>query len=493
MIKVKERNHHERASSRKLKIPKVLLLNPPSKNIIFRDLYHTFSSKGSYVWAPADILILSASLGHDFYVSIIDCVADKLNEKTLFNKTKIHKSFDFIISLTSSLSWNYDKKVFRKMKDSFVDSKLIIVGDFGKEHGALSLSECDEVDGMLLDFTSTNLLEVLKNWDKEMSQNQAPHNWVLRTSRGILKGPITKRNKVFEVGTPHHEQLSISKYRQPLNRRLPVATILGSVGCPFMCGFCSQSSIAWTTRPAEEIHREIQYLYELGVREIMFRDQLMEASRKNLLRLCDLLEKEGPDITWFCNSRADTLDDELIAAMHRAGCHTVLIGIETANDNILAELKAKKSRELTETRINSLRDKGISVIGYFILGLPGEKLAGLDDTIDYACNLNIDLASFATPSPDYGTQLRTLAIEKGLVDPSVIFNVDRSKTATALNKDITPKTLEHVRRKAVRRFYLRPRQVLRVFHMTGANPQLMCNAIINFLQMARNYFFGGRL
>ena len=120
-------------------------------------------------------------------------------------------------------------------------------------------------------------------------------------------------------------------------------------------------------------------------------------------------------------------------------------------------------------------------------------MTGLDDTIDYACNLNIDLASFATPSPDYGTQLRTLAIEKGLVDPSVIFNVDRSKTATALNKNISPKTLEHVRRKAVRRFYLRPRQVMRVFQMTGTNPQLICNAIINFLQMARNYFFGGRL
>ncbi len=488
MIAPVSKTHDKCVLNSRFHIPKVLLLNPPAERIVFRDLYHTFSSKGSYVWAPVDTLILSASLGHNFHVTISDCVGEKLNEHALLKYLESHKNFDFIISLTSSLTWHHDKAVFRNLKKRFTHTKLIIIADFGKEHGDLALSECEDIDGILLDFTTTNLIDVLKNWDNETTNTNAPNNWIVRTPHGIRKGIPLKRNKNFTVGMPHHEQLPIKNYRQPLNRRLPVATILGAVGCPFMCGFCSQSSVDWRTRPAEEIHREIQYLYELGVREIMFRDQLMEASRKNLLRLCELLEKEGPNITWFCNSRADTLDDMLISAMRRAGCHSVLIGIETANDDVLATLKAKKNRELTETRINSLRAEGISVIGYFILGLPGEKLAGINETIDYACNLDIDLASFATPSPDYGTQLRKLAVEKGLVEPNIIFNVDRSKTAYSLNQNIDPATLEGLRRRAVRRFYLRPRQALRIFKMTGTNRQLILNAFANFMQMARNYF-----
>ena len=90
-----------------------------------------------------------------------------------------------------------------------INTKLIIIADFGKEHGDLALSECEDIDGILLDFTTTNLIDVLKNWDNETTNTNAPNNWIVRTPHGIRKGIPLKRNKNFTVGMPHHEQLPI--------------------------------------------------------------------------------------------------------------------------------------------------------------------------------------------------------------------------------------------------------------------------------------------
>ena len=468
-----------------VKLKKVLLLNPPADGIYFRDLYHTFSSKASYVWQPADLLIMSGALGRAFHITVRDCIGDEMSQTDLVASLGENTRFDFIISLTGSITVSEDVKTLSILKEKFITSKVLVVGDFVREHGKLFLLQNKIIDGCILDFTAANLGDILHNWAKI---EDAQPNYIIRKNETILVGKLERTLSPISIFIPHHEKFDIAKYAQPINRNLPVATVLGGVGCPFSCGFCAQGSIAFRARPPEDIFEEIKFLWELGVREVSFRDQLMEGNKRNLKQLCSLIIESNIKISWYCNSRADTLTPELIALMRDAGCHSVLMGIESADDGILRELKTMKTSEKTKSTILLLRKARIAVLGYFILGLPGETKMSIKDTIRYACFLDIDFASFSTPSPDYGTTLRKNAIAQGVIDSGVITNTDRSVEISKLVDGITPTDLIKFRQKAYRSFYFRPRTIFRLTAFLCTRPYLIGNVWRNFVAMISKQF-----
>jgi anaerobic magnesium-protoporphyrin IX monomethyl ester cyclase len=468
------------------RLAKALIVNPPADGIYFRDLYHTFSSKASYVWQPADLLILSGALGRAYHVMMRDCIGERMSANALVNSLDGAGAFDVIVFLVGSITLASDMAAIERLRRRDPHAIIIAVGDFVREKGAQFLEECPSIDACLMDITADNLLDVLQNFD---ALDAAKDNFVIRTRQGaLLEGRIAPGRGPFSIHLPHHESFDLGRYAQPVNRNLPVATVLGSFGCPFKCGFCAQGAIAFRTRPAQEIFRELVFLKEMGVREVMFRDQLLEGNRRNLRELCQLMIDADLDLTWYGNSRADTLDEELIDLMRRAGCHSVMMGIETSNDRVLADLKTRKSGLRTLATTALLRRAGISVHGYFILGLPGEDRSSLEDTIRLACSLDLDFASFATPSPDYGTQLRVQAIDAGLLDAQPIANTDRSVDIAGLNPGLPAAEVERLRRRAYRSFYFRPRTVFRIASLVGRRPRLARNVVRNLISMVQKQF-----
>jgi tRNA A37 methylthiotransferase MiaB len=470
-------------------LSKVLLLNPPSDRIYLRDLYHTFSAKAYYLWHPADMLILSGTLGRRFHITVRECIGEGMDVDGLTRSLEGHSRFDFIISLVGSLSLEGDMAALSRLKAAYPASRCLVIGDFVREKGAQLLAEQPLIDGCLQDFTTDNLVEVLEGWD---SINAPQYNFILRIREKILDGGYQKLGTTFQAGVPHHEKFPLSRYRQPLNRKLPVGTVLGMVGCPFQCGFCAQSSVDVRQRPAQEVFAELVFLKHLGAREIWFRDQLMGASRRYLTTLCQLMIENRLGLTWYCSLRADSVTEELAALIAKAGCHSVLMGIETSNNTVLSELKTDKADALTERSVGLLRHAGVAVHGHFILGLPGETEDSILNTIRWAQNLDIDLASFALPSPDYGTSLRQKAIERKLIDDTRIVNTDRSKEAINLNDVVPASRLRELMRTANRNYYLRPKVFLRFGLLILRNPKLTGTIVRNFLVMARRFFLPGR-
>jgi radical SAM superfamily enzyme YgiQ (UPF0313 family) len=146
--------------------------------------------------------------------------------------------------------------------------------------------------------------------------------------------------------------------------------------------------------------------------------------------------------------------------MKKAGCHTVSIGIESGDDAILKKYsKPITTAEIKET-IRLLNTYGLRILGYFILGLPGETREMALRTIDLAKTLNIDIASFAIATPDLGTRLREEAVAKGWI-PADLDSWDSTDYPLIASGDMTPEEIWRMRRKAVRAFYLRPSTMLR--------------------------------
>ncbi len=443
---------------------RILLINPPGDRLYSRDLYHSFSSKGRYLWQPTDILFLSGRLSNDFDLDVIDAIAEGLTcEETL--RRISGRSYHGIISLTGSVSFDGDFAFFDELTRA-TRCPLYLTGDLVASQYRQLFSLYPFVTGCIADFTSPDILPFLRG---ELDE---PRGMAVRRDDHITPVIQPARDRTVNIPPPRHDLFPLSRYRFPNNRSTPMATILGSAGCPFSCSFCAQGTQTYRYREAENILEEIRTLHSMGIREIYFRDQLLEAVPKNFLNLLEGIVKEGYRLGWTCDSRVDTLKPEWLPLMKQAGCHTIIFGVENPSQGTLDRWLTKKDNTGTPELFRQVRKNGIDPCAYFILGLPGETREDVLRTIDYAIRLNPSLVSFALPSPDFGTELRDIAVEKGVL-VNDLTNTDRSWEGASLNDDISDTELAALQKHAWRRFYLRPGFVLTSLRSIRSWTQLM--------------------
>ena len=123
----------------------------------------------------------------------------------------------------------------------------------------------------------------------------------------------------------------------------PSITMNTSRGCAFRCKFCSVIKIwpGYRCFSAEKIVDEIINLmnnYTVNgskINSIYFREDNFTISRERVLRFCELMKEQKPDIEWAVESRVDTLDEELLEEMYDAGCRGILIGVESGSQRVL--------------------------------------------------------------------------------------------------------------------------------------------------------------
>jgi anaerobic magnesium-protoporphyrin IX monomethyl ester cyclase len=154
------------------------------------------------------------------------------------------------------------------------------------------------------------------------------------------------------------------------------------------------------------------------------------------------------------------LNAEKIKFMKEAGCHTVSVGIESGDDDILKKYSKMISVEQIKESIGLLNKSKIKILGYFIIGLPGEDRESVLRTIDLAKQLDIDIASFAIATPDLGTRLRKEALEKKWVS-AAIENFDSTDFPVLETEKLSKEEVWRLRRKAVKEFYLRPSYLIK--------------------------------
>jgi radical SAM superfamily enzyme YgiQ (UPF0313 family) len=139
--------------------------------------------------------------------------------------------------------------------------------------------------------------------------------------------------------------------------------------------------------------------------------------------------------------------------MAEVGCCCVAFGFESADASVLARY-GKPGPDAARRAVERCRRAGLRVAGYWILGLPGETFESSVETIRFASELGLDYASFSSPSPDFGTDLRELALASGRLEAGQSSS-DRSRplaVATALGEG----EMRRLHALALRSFYLRP-------------------------------------
>jgi anaerobic magnesium-protoporphyrin IX monomethyl ester cyclase len=158
-----------------------------------------------------------------------------------------------------------------------------------------------------------------------------------------------------------------------------------SRGCTWQCTFCGSPKfwgerIRW--RSPEHFVRELEVLYEKGIRFFYFSDDTFTIRTERVVEICRRIIEKDLKITWFAISRVTYVNEEVLFWMRKAGCLQISYGIESGSAKIREALNKqintghiKKAFALTTTY-------GILARAYFIYGSPGENWATIQETID---------------------------------------------------------------------------------------------------------------
>ena len=320
----------------------------------------------------------------------------------------------------------------------------------------------------------------------------------LESIKGILyrKNNISVKTDVSEViknldelPFPARDLMPMERYIPFPNayKRLPATNMVLIRGCPYFCSFCSEASTGARRRSPEKAIAEIKHcIEEHGIKEIHFWDDTLSYHRKWMKNFLNQLIEANLDITWTCFAAVNTVDKEILQLMAKSGCWRIFYGYETAVPALAKNLLTnKKNRDLNNMKqiAKWTREAGIDANGSFMIGLPGETPELAKQTVQNAIDLDPDTAQFSIATPYPGTQLYKEIKEGkwGKFLTEDLKNYSGSAAVTWLPFGYSsPEELKKMQSYAFRRFYLRPKYILK---------QILK---IRSLQDIKKYFIGAK-
>ena len=187
-----------------------------------------------------------------------------------------------------------------------------------------------------------------------------------------------------------------------------------SRGCPYQCDFCNVTSLFGhrpRTKTAEQIIAELDGLYHLGWRgRMFFVDDNLIGNKHHLKTelLPALIEwQKGKNMPFHTEVSINLADDEeLMSRMVEAGFDMVFIGIETPDEDGLAECSKiqNRNRDLVAD-VRRLQHAGLQVQGGFILGFDSDKPSIFQRQIDFIQKTGIVTAMVGLLQAIPGTRL----------------------------------------------------------------------------------------
>ena len=287
-------------------------------------------------------------------------------------------------------------------------------------------------------------------------------NLTWRNTQGeiIVNPAATDYADLDSLPFPAYEKLPMSLYHSALGaaQYQPSIGMVTSRGCPGKCTFCFSEMFGPQVRFMSPL-RVIEHIEVLqkkyGIREISFYDDTFTANKKNVAVLCRLMLEKKINLSWSCFARVDTVTPDLLQLMKKAGCHQIMYGFETTDEDILKNINKRITAEQFQNAIKWTRAAKMNIRGAFMLGNPGETEASMQRTIAFAKNARIHFAVFNITTPYPGTAM----YKEFLRNNSLLhYNWDLYNLAEpVLDLDtVSDNVVRQYYYKSYRDFYLRP-------------------------------------
>jgi anaerobic magnesium-protoporphyrin IX monomethyl ester cyclase len=345
------------------------------------------------------------------------------------------------------------------------EAKLVLTGSHGSALPERTLDEIPGLDVIVRGEPEWTVLELVQAWQRgeEIEGVAGIHARFHEGERLVSTPDRAACVDLDSLPVPARDLLPNHRYSAPWSTR--VTALRTTRGCPGACRFCdSHLMVGRHTRtrdPVAVVNEMEDCARAYGTDYFAILDHTFTARRAFVEQVCEqiLRRRALRGTRWVCNTRVDMLSDDLVALMRRAGCLQVGLGIESADNARLSQVKKDITEDQIRAAIGRLKRHGVIAMGYTIIGFPdddAEKIAATKAKI-----LDLDphtlQLSFATPLPGTGLYEDCVAQDRILSRDWDDFVFLRKSIIR--NDHLSSAEIEALRRDIVKSFYLRPAKV----------------------------------
>ncbi len=385
-------------------VMKTLLLNPPS--------FENFDGGAGSRWPASREIVsfwypvwLSYPAGMLEGSRLLDAPPQKVTQA---ETVQIAKDYEFLVLFTSTVGFESDLRLIRRMKEAKPSLKIAFVGPPVQMRPAESLMASEDIDFVVRGEFDFAVVDFAKGRPMEEIAGAS-----YRKDGQIVNNPARPSLETAELDQlpfatdVYKRDLVIENYSVPFLLH-PFIALYTSRGCPALCTFClwpqTISGHAWRVRSAENVAAEISRAVKAfpQVKEFFFDDDTFNIRKDRVLDLCAKLKPLG--IRWSCTARVHS-DYETLKAMADAGARLMIVGYESGDPTILKNIKKGATVEMARAFAKNCKKVGIVVHGDFIVGLPGETKESIQRTIDFAKELDSETIQVSIAHAFPGTEL----------------------------------------------------------------------------------------
>jgi radical SAM superfamily enzyme YgiQ (UPF0313 family) len=489
----------------------VLLVNPPTPDgaIWIRSQHRVGRrSRENMVWPQVSLAQMAALLSPTYSVKVIDAVAERMSWPAFEQILRHERPRYYVTQLTAPTLQN---DLYGTFLAKAAGATTLAFGthitpmpretlrpfpslDFGlRGEPDLTLRDViDHLEGRQFD-RPADIETLFRKHDAAYAPQPRVAGPDAHVDLSAIKGLVWRRDgqvvvnpdrpfiaDLDDLPMPLHRLLPLDKYLMPLIKG-PFTFVVTSRGCPAGCTYCIKHVSYGPTmrlRSPEKLVEEILALGSLGVHNIHMYADLFTVNREQVVGVCRGLIDAGARVRWTCNSRVDFVDREMLDLMARAGCYYIAWGLESGNKDILAHARKGVDPDRARQSLVWARAAGIRNWGYFIIGLPGETVGTIRETIAFAKSLPLDIALFHIAAPYPGTPFFFEVVRNGWLRPGVRWEeVDMDESTVLDYPRLKAEELEYWQKRAFREWALRPGPMLTYLKMLLSDARTFRTAI----------------
>jgi len=394
---------------------KVFLIAPPKdEEDISLFTLNDYSSKARSNQHPLGLLYLYSYLKPFHEVKIFDMNALELPISAIKDELEIFKPD--LVGITQVIGKVVTVRKLAQEIKKYSSAKICLGGQNASLYPWENL-QYPYFDFVISGFGQVPLKELCDALENNLDTDNINRVYTKNNCKKKIQGTFEFVN-VDDFPIPDRGILPIENYQMPFAPENPCTSMITSLGCPFHCGFCaSRNYKPVTLRSPENIVAEMKHIESLGIRSIMFQDELFTMNVNRIKSICSLIIKENVKLHWSVRSRANLVNMEALTLMKDAGAFNVHLGIESGTNRILGEMNKKLDIDLIEMSVNAIKNAGLKCTGSFMIGYPDETKTEILATIQFAKKLQLDVSQFYYTAPEPNTPLYCqVKTAKGLSD-----------------------------------------------------------------------------
>ena len=300
-------------------------------------------------------------------------------------------------------------RVIRELKLNRPNAFVIVGGHHAAAAAEDLLRDIPEIDAVCGSGGENTIADLVSAFRTTIGEERDKY-------RGLLIGPEV--NDLNELPFPE----------PPTSAK--VARICTSRGCPYRCTFCTTPAIrrlykepAYRARSPENVVAELERLYEAGVRDVRFNDDLFlsksPGSRARVMRIAELLVEKRLPITYKCEYRCDSIPANdmgrsMLSSLRASGLREVFLGVESGSSTILREYQKDLNFSTSVEAVKMHADAGIVINAGNILASPYSTIQDIVDSIEgfaamgiaYLFFRRVDFRANVLPGTEMEAELR---------------------------------------------------------------------------------------